>query len=164
MLLFQRRHFVFQRINPLFKCCFHQTVCLSFNFTSLMGLLLSYPFFSLYHKVYIPFRARGSSQSLGQCLIHKESGCRNPLVTQSCLQPQWTAACQASLSFTISQSLSKLKSIKSVMPSNHLIFHHPLLLLPSICQSIRVFSSELAFRIRWPKYWSFSFSISPSNE
>ena len=84
MLLFQRRHFVFQRMNPLFKCCFHQTVCLSFNFTSLMGLLLSYPFFSLYHKVYIPFRARGSSQSLGQCLIQKKSDC-NPLVTQSCL-------------------------------------------------------------------------------
>ena len=84
MLLFQRRHFVFQRMNPLFKCCFHQTVCLSFNFTSLMGLLLSYPFFSLHHKVYIPFRARGSSQSLGQCLIQKKSDC-NPLVTQSCL-------------------------------------------------------------------------------
>ena len=80
------------------------------------------------------------------------------------LQSQWTAPCQASVSFTISQSLSKLKSIESVMPSNHLIFCHSFLLLPSICHSIRVFSSELAFLIRWPMYWSFSFSISPSNE
>ena len=74
----------------------------------------------------------------------------------------WTAACQASLSFTISWSLLKLMSIKSVMPSNHLILCHPLLLLPSIFPSIRVFSNELALRIRRPKYWSFSFS--PSNE
>ena len=78
----------------------------------------------------------------------------------------WTAACigQASLSFTISQSLLKLKSIELVMPSNHLILCRPLLLLPSIFPSIRVFSSQSALRIRWPKYWSFSFSISPSNE
>ena len=76
----------------------------------------------------------------------------------------WTAACQASLCFTISQSLLKLMSIESVMPSNHLILCHPLPLLPSIFPSIRVFSSESVLRIRWPKYWSFSFSISPSNE
>ena len=76
----------------------------------------------------------------------------------------WTAACQASLSFTISWSLLKLVSIESVMPSNHLILCHPLLLLPSIFPSIRVFSSELALHIRWPKYWSFSFSISPPQE
>ena len=76
----------------------------------------------------------------------------------------WTAACQASLSFTISQSLLKLMSIESVMPSNHLILCYPLLLLPSIFPSIRVFPSESALRIRWPKYWSFSFSISPTNE
>ena len=76
----------------------------------------------------------------------------------------WIAACQASLSFTVSWSLLKLMSIESVMPSNHLILCHPLLLLPSICPSIRVFSNESALRIRWPKYWSFSFSISPSNE
>ena len=75
-----------------------------------------------------------------------------------------TAACQASLSFTISGSLLKLISIEPVMPSNHLILCHPLLLLPSVFPSIRVFSNELALRIRWPKYWSFSFSISPSNE
>ena len=77
------------------------------------------------------------------------------------LQPQEH---QASLSFTISQSLCKLMSTESVMPSNHLILCHHLLLLPSIFPSIRVFSSELALHIRWPKYWSFSFSISPSNE
>ena len=76
----------------------------------------------------------------------------------------WTAARQASLSFTISWSLLKLMSIESMMPSNHLIFCPALLLLPSIFPSIRVFSSELALHIRWPKYWSFSFSISPSNE
>ena len=76
----------------------------------------------------------------------------------------WTAAHQASLFFTIPWSLLKLLSIELVMPSNHLILCHPLLLLPSNFPSIRVFSNELALRIRWPKYWSFSFSISPSNE
>ena len=76
----------------------------------------------------------------------------------------WTAAHQASLSITSSWSLLKLMSIESVMPSNHLILCHPLLLLPSVFPSIRVFSSESVLRIRWPKYWSFSFSISPSNE
>ena len=76
----------------------------------------------------------------------------------------WTAAHQASLSITNSWSLLKLMSIESVMPSNHLIFCHPLLLLLSIFPSIRVFSNESVLRNRWPKYWSFSFSISPSNE
>ena len=74
-----------------------------------------------------------------------------------------TTACQASLSITNSRSLPKLRSIESMMPSNHLILCHPLLLLPSIFPSIRVFSNESALRIRWPKYWSFSFNISPSN-
>ena len=74
----------------------------------------------------------------------------------------WTAACHASLSITHSWSLPKL--IQSVMPSNHLIFCSPFLLLPSVFLSIRVFSNESALRIRWPKYWSFSFNISPSNE
>ena len=76
----------------------------------------------------------------------------------------WTAACQAFLSITNSQNLVKLMSIESVMPSNHLILCHPLLLLPSIFPSIRVFSDESALLIRWPKYWSFSFNISPSKE
>ena len=77
---------------------------------------------------------------------------------------RWTAACQASLSITNSQSLLKLMSIKSVMPSSHLIFFCSLLLLPSILPSIKVFSNESVLHIRWPKHWSFSFSISPSNE
>ena len=76
----------------------------------------------------------------------------------------WTAAHQASLSITNFWSLLRLMSIESVIPSNHLILCRPLLLLPSICPSIRVFSSESFLRIRWTKYWSFSFSISPSNE
>ena len=85
----------------------------------------------------------------------------------SCVQlfaTPWTAACQVSLSITNSRSLLKLMSIESVMPSNHLILCHPLLLPPSIFLSIRVFSNESVLLIRWPKYWSFSFSISPSNE
>ena len=85
----------------------------------------------------------------------------------SCVQlsvTPWTAAHQASPSITNSRSLPKLVSIESVMPSNHLILCCPLLLLPSIFPSIRVFSNESALRTRWPKYWSFSFNISPSNE
>ena len=76
----------------------------------------------------------------------------------------WTAACQASLSITNSWSLLKLTSIESLMPSKHLILCHLLLLLSSIFPSIRVFSNKSVLRIRWPKYWSFSFSISPFNE
>ena len=76
----------------------------------------------------------------------------------------WTAACQASLSITNPQSLLKLLSIEAVMLSNHLILCRPLLLLPSTFPNIMVFSNESAFRIRWPKYWSFSFSISPFSE
>ena len=89
------------------------------------------------------------------------------------LTTPWAIAHQVSLSFTISRSLLKLMSIELVMPSNHLccphlchpiILCHPLLLLPLICPSLRVFSNEVALHIRWPKYWSLSFSISPSNE
>ena len=82
-------------------------------------------------------------------------------VTQS---TPWTAACQASLFITNSRSSLKLMSIESVMPSNHLILCYPLLLLPSIFPSIRVFPNESTLRIRWPKDWSFSFNISPSSE
>ena len=87
-------------------------------------------------------------------------------VTQSCqtFATPWITARQASLSITNCQSPLKLMSIESVMPSSHLILCRPLLLLPSIPPSIRVFSNESALRMRWPKYWSFSFSISPSNE
>ena len=76
----------------------------------------------------------------------------------------WTAACQASLSFTIPRSLPKFMSIALVMPPSHLILWCPLLLLPSVFPSIRDFSNESAVRIRWPKYWSFSINISPSNK
>ena len=85
----------------------------------------------------------------------------------SCIQlfsTPWTTVCQASLSFTIFQSLLKLMSVESRMPSNHLILCHSLLLLPSIFPSIRVFSNESALCIRWSKYWSFSFSINHFNE
>ena len=88
-------------------------------------------------------------QSLSRCSTHCDS---------------WTAARQASLSFTISRPLLKLTSTESVMPLNYVILSHPLLLLPSILPSIRVFSSELALLIMWPKYWSLSFSISSSNK
>ena len=93
--------------------------------------------------------------------------CLSSVQLLSCVQlflTPWTAARQGSLSITNSQSLLKLMSIELVMPSNHLILCRPLLLLPSVFPRIRVFSSESAFRIRWPKYGSFSFSISPSNE
>ena len=93
--------------------------------------------------------AHDSVQSLGRVLFFATPG---------------TAARQASLSTTDSRSLLKLMSIESVMPSNHLILCHPLLLLPSIFSSIRVFSNKSVLRIRWPKYWSFSFDISPSSE
>ena len=85
------------------------------------------------------------------------------LFSRSVVTP-WAAACQASLSITNSWSSLRLRSIESAIPSNHLILCHPLLLPPSIFPSIRVFSNESALPIRWPKYWSFSFSISPSNE
>ena len=85
---------------------------------------------------------------------------------QTCLtfETPWTTACQAPLPSSLSQSLLKVLSMESVVPSNHLTLYHPLLLLPSVFPSIRVFSTELAFCIRWPNYWSFSFSISPSHE
>ena len=98
-------------------------------------------------------------------VIKKISVCCHSVA--SCVWPfatPWTAACQASLSFTNTWSLLKLMSIKSVIPSNYLILCRPLLLLPSIFQSIRVFSNELTLCIRWSKYWSFSFGISLSNE
>ena len=96
-------------------------------------------------------------------LIIQFSSVQSPSHVQHFATP-WTAARQASLSITNSRSLLKYTSIKSVMPSNHLILCHPLLLLPSIFPSIRVFSNESALRTRWPKFWRISFSISPSNE
>ena len=121
------------------------TRCLSFRFTVLSQL----PVLSLCFSTDIPSFQFSSVQSLSRVQL---------FVTP------WIAAHQASLSITNSRSLPKLMSIESVVPSNHLILCPPLLLLPSTFPSIRVFSSESALRIRWPKYWSFSFSISPSNE
>ena len=104
-------------------------------------------------------------------LKHEEINCyysyQFSSVAQSCptlCDPRTTAARQTSLPITNSRSLFRLLAIESVMPSNHLILCRPLLLLPSIFPSIRIFSNESVLRIRWPKYWSFSFSISPSNE
>ena len=90
--------------------------------------------------------------------------CVQSLTVVQLFATPWTTACQASLSFTISQRLLKFTSIDSVMPSNHLVLCRPLLLPPSIFPSIRIFSKEWVVHIRWPKYWSFSFNISPSNE
>ena len=97
---------------------------------------------------------------------HRASQISVSSVTQSCptLRDSMNRSTPGSLSITNSQSLLKLMSIESVMPSSHLILYHPLLLLPSIFPSIRVFSNESILRIRWPKYWSFSFNISPSNK
>ena len=100
-------------------------------------------------------RGRSHSDRLLLLLSHS--------VISDSVQP-WTAARHASLSLAISQSLLKRMSIESVMPSSHLILCHSLLLLPSIFSSIRVLSNDSVLRFRWPKYWSFSFSISPSNE
>ena len=116
----------------------------------------SWPRCSQPGRVHKLVEGNGPLLSVGQCLGHVWL-----------FATQWTAAHQATLSFTISLSLLKLMSIESVMPSNHLILCHPLLLLPwtsPALKFIRVFSNELILRIRWPKYWSFSFSISPSNE
>ena len=113
---------------------------------------------------------RGTRGNSGVCWEHS-SCCSDPqfssIQSLSCVRlfvTPWTAAHQASLSITNSQSLLKLMSIESVMPSNHLILCRPLLLPPSIFPSIRVFSNESVLLIRWPKCWSFSFSISHSNE
>ena len=98
------------------------------------------------------------------CFLHGRFSSVQSLSLVRLFAAPWTAAFQASLSITNSRSLFKLMSIESVMPSNHLILCHPLLLPPSIFPNIRVFSSESVLRIMWPKYWSFSFSVSPSNE
>ena len=100
------------------------------------------------------------SQETVKHQVHSQFSCT---VVSDSVTP-WTAARQVSLSITNSWSLLKLMSIELVMPSNHLILCHPLLLLPSVFPSIRVYSNESVLHIRWPKYWSFSFSISPSNE
>ena len=109
-----------------------------------------------------PFIPRLAVLSVGPSLCPVETCCCS--VGQSCLCDPWTAAHQASLSFTNSRRLLKLISVESVMPSSRVILCYPLLLLPSIFPSIKVFSNESVLHIRWLKYWSFSFSISPSKE
>ena len=111
--------------------------------------------------LWVPWAARRSNKGNQSWVFIQFSS-----VTQSCptFATPWTAANQALLSRTNSQGSPKPMSIESVMPPNHLILCRPLLLLPSILPSIRVFSNESALHIRWPKYWSFSFNISPSNE
>ena len=109
------------------------------------------------------FRA-GASTGLFQVYLLPQFSSVQSLSHVQLFATPWTAALQASLSITHSRSLLKLMSIESVMPSNHLILCCPLLLPPSIFPSIRVFSNESVIHIRWPKYWSFSFSISPSPE
>ena len=118
------------------------------------------------------YTTRGRQQRLGQnSWTHEKHGCLHGYVVVfqllSCVwlfATPWTAAHWASLSFTISRSLLKLMSIETVMPFNHLILCHPLLRLPSIFPSIKVFSNKSALQIRWPNYWSFNFSIRPSTE
>ena len=123
----------------------------------------------------MPF-SRGSSQPRSSALqanslpaVNRRSDLTSSIQFSSVAQlsltvTPWTAARQASLTITNSWSLLKLMCIESLMPSNYLILCHPLLLRPSVFPSIRVFSNESVLRIRWPKYWSFSFNISPSNE
>ena len=116
------------------------------------------------NKVHSAVAVRQSWRGSKKGLTYRKLLLFRPSVTSDSWLPPWTATCQASLSFTISQSLLKLTSLESVMPSNHLILCGLLVFLPSIFPSIRAFPSKLALCIRWPKYWSFSFSISPSNE
>ena len=114
---------------------------------------------TIYHSKYTSYKNKSP-----MLLIHRNSTSVHSLGRVQLFETQWTAARQASLSITNSQSLLKLKPIESVMSSSHLILCHPLLLLPPIPPSIRVFPNESTLHMRWPKYWSFSFSISPSNE
>ena len=128
--------FLVYYLGPLLKCKFHEVETCVF-------------YIRIYRAVPIKNRPFSSVQSLSRVRL---------FVTP------WTAARQASLSITNSLSLLRLVSIESVMPSNHRMLCHPLLLLPSILPSIRVFSKESVLCIRWPEYWSFSFNVSPSNE
>ena len=119
----------------------------------------------MYSFLFQKFNASGSSFSIWQNIsVGLWFSSVQSLSRVQLFTTPWTLACQASLSLTNYLSLLKLMSIESVMPSNHLILCHPLLLPPSIFPSSRVFSNESILHIRWPKNWSFSFSISPSNQ
>ena len=140
-------HSLLQGIFPTQGSNLHLLHCSRFYHWATIIVMLCH--FQVYNTMIQPF-CRFSSVQLLSCV--------------RLFATPWIAACQASLSINNSRSLSKLMSIESVMPSNHLNLCRPLLLLPSIFPSIRVFSNESVLRIRWPKYWSFSFSISSSNE
>ena len=112
----------------------------------------------------MPLKGSLKMEEGGRVRVSEEVAVVQPFSCVRLFATQWTAACQAFLPFTISQSLLKLMSLELVMPSNHLILCCPFLLLPSIFPSIKVFSKESALHIRQPKYWSFSFSISPSDD
>ena len=114
--------------------------------------------------LFIPAVNTQITNNTHNCLSKRDFSLVQSLSRVQLFTTPWTTACQGSLSVTNSRSSPRLISIKLVMPSNHLILCHPFLPLPSIFPSIRVFSNESALLIRWPKYWSFSFSISPSNE
>ena len=160
------------RLPCLHACCWISSV-LSYSLQSYAlwptRLLCPWDFLGRNTRVGCTPSSRGSSRPRDQThvslhLLHHQFSSVQSLSRVWLFATPWTAAHQASLSNTSSQSLPNLMSIESVMPSNHLILCHPLLLLPSIFPSIRVFSNESALWFRWPKYWSFSFSVSPSNE
>ena len=143
--------------------CFQLTKLKLTSPSSTSIFLITYTYFSLSLFVSLCILVGNTLSGASSCCENSE---KNTFVVQSLsyvrlIEIPLIAACQASLSFTVSRSFLKLVS---VMPSNHLILCPPLLLLPSVFPSIRVFSNESAFCIRWPKHWSFSFSISPSND
>ena len=125
-------------------------------------MLYNYILYIIYYILYSTILCYNTGEITQEYNVHNSVRFSHSVVSNS--KTPWTAGRQASLSITNSQTLLKLMSLKSVMPSNNLILWHPLLLLPSIFPSIRVFSNESVLRMRWPRYWSFSFSISPSNE
>ena len=129
-----------------------------FNLHSLNRSITLYDDLGLEHRSNLVLEKHGNGTSMAYVLVVQLLSHVQLFVTP------WTAAHQASLSFTISRNLLKLMSSELMMPSNHLILCRQLFLLPSVFPSIRVFSNELALHIRWPEYWSFSFTISPSNE
>ena len=147
-----------------FSHCNTAEIRVSLKVNSILKLFVAFFFFSVTatHKIkvhHLDTMKYMSTIYMRVCISSVQS-----LSHDGLFATPWIAACQASLSITNSQSSLKLTSIESVMPSSHLILCRPLFLLPSIPPSIRVFSNESTLRMRWPKYWSFSFSISPSSE
>ena len=125
-------------------------------------MLYNYILYIIYYILYSTILCYNTGEITQEYNVHNSVRFSHSVVSNS--KTPWTAGRQASLSITNSQTLLKLMSLKSVMPPNNLLLWHPLLLLHSIFPSIKVFSNESVLRMRWPRYWSFSFSISPSNE